>query len=107
MARTRPALKEGGIMPNEIRAVASAAQGADVDSALLRERVSRLREARTPLRAAWTRRITVARLLSVITSDEIFSEVTAVYDNYVDALESGSIESLQAYARNLSERIIP
>src|SRR6059058_6365145 len=42
-----------------------------------------------------------------MTSDEIFSEVTAVYDNYVDALETGSVETLQAYARDLSERIIP
>jgi len=42
-----------------------------------------------------------------MTSDEIFSEVTAVYDNYVDALETGSIEALEAYAKNLSERIIP
>src|ERR671912_591165 len=39
--------------------------------------------------------------------EEIFSEVTAVYDNYVDALESGSVEALEAYAKNLSERIIP
>ena len=53
------------------------------------------------------RRITDAQLLSVMTPDEIFSEVTAVYDNYVDALETGSVETLQAYARDLSERIIP
>jgi rsbT co-antagonist protein RsbR len=39
--------------------------------------------------------------------EEIFSEATAVYDNYVDALETGSVEALQAYARDLSERIIP
>jgi rsbT co-antagonist protein RsbR len=37
----------------------------------------------------------------------VFDEVTAVYDNYVSALETGSIETLQAYARDLSERIIP
>ena len=42
-----------------------------------------------------------------MTPEEIFSEVTAVYDNYVDALETGSVETLQAYARDLSERIIP
>jgi len=36
----------------------------------------------------------------VMTPDEIFSEVTAVYDNYVDALETGSVEALEAYARN-------
>src|SRR5438309_8106189 len=42
-----------------------------------------------------------------MTPDEIFTEVTAVYNNYVDALETGSVETLQAYARDLSERIIP
>ena len=30
-----------------------------------------------------------------------------MYDNYVEALETGTVEALQAYARNLSERIIP
>jgi rsbT co-antagonist protein RsbR len=30
-----------------------------------------------------------------------------VYDNYVEVLETGSVEALQAYARDLSERIIP
>src|SRR5437660_7676089 len=39
--------------------------------------------------------------------EEIFAEATAVYDNYVEVLESGSVEALEAYARNLSERIIP
>jgi rsbT co-antagonist protein RsbR len=42
-----------------------------------------------------------------MSDDEIFSEATEVLDNYVDALETGSIENLQAYARELSERIIP
>ena len=42
-----------------------------------------------------------------MTPSEISSEVTAVYDNYVDALETGSVGTLQAYARDLSERIIP
>jgi rsbT co-antagonist protein RsbR len=39
--------------------------------------------------------------------DEIFSEATSVYDNYVEALETGSVETLENYARSLSERIIP
>jgi rsbT co-antagonist protein RsbR len=77
------------------------------DSHLLRELVEHLRKSRTQLREEWTRRITDAQLLRVMTAGEIFSEVTAVYDNYVDALESGSVEALEAYARNLSERIIP
>ena len=78
-----------------------------MDDGLLHELVEHLRENRTQLREKWVQRITDARLLQVMTPEEIFSEVTAVYDNYVDALETGSIETLQAYARDLSERIIP
>jgi rsbT co-antagonist protein RsbR len=74
---------------------------------LLPELVSYLRNDRTSLREEWVRRITADQLLRVMTPEEIFSEVTAVYDNYVDALETGSVETLQAYARDLSERIIP
>jgi rsbT co-antagonist protein RsbR len=84
-----------------------AGQAPETDEALLRELVAHLRQARAGLREEWTRRITEAQLLSVMTPDEIFSEVTAVYDNYVDALETGSVEALEAYAKNLSERIIP
>jgi rsbT co-antagonist protein RsbR len=32
---------------------------------------------------------------------------TSVYDSYVEVLETGSVEALQAYARDLSERIVP
>jgi len=42
-----------------------------------------------------------------MTKEEVFAEATSVYDNYVEALETGTFEALQAYARNLSERIIP
>lgn len=42
-----------------------------------------------------------------MTAQEVFSEATSVYDNYVEALETGSVEALQHYARDLSERIIP
>jgi rsbT co-antagonist protein RsbR len=78
-----------------------------ISAPLLSELVAYLRQHRTDLRQEWTRRITDAQLLRVMTPDEIFSEVTAVYDNYVDALETGSVGTLQAYARDLSERIIP
>ena len=77
------------------------------EESLLPQLVSYLRENRTDLREEWVRRITADQLLRVMTAEEIFSEVTAVYDNYVDALETGSVETLQAYARDLSERIIP
>ena len=88
-------------------AIDGATKDRDADRSLLHELVAHLRQHLTPLREEWTRRITEAQLLSVMTADEIFSEVTAVYDNYVDALETGSIEALEAYAKNLSERIIP
>src|SRR5690349_24754345 len=74
---------------------------------LLRELVAHLRNNRTDLRQEWARRIGEARLLTALTEEEIFSEATSVYDNYVEVLETGSVEALQDYARNLSERIIP
>lgn len=77
------------------------------DRSLLHELIAYLRDNRTELREEWVTRITQAQLLGVMTPEEIFSEVTAVYDNYVDALETGSVETLQSYARDLSERIIP
>jgi rsbT co-antagonist protein RsbR len=80
---------------------------AAVDTDLLHELVGLLRQSREELQEEWARRITDADLLSVMTPEEIFSEVTAVYDNYVSALETGSVEALQEYARDLSERIIP
>jgi len=74
---------------------------------LLRELVAHLRENRTQLRQEWAQRITEAKLLTAMSADEIFTEATAVYDQYVEAVETGTFEALQAYARNLSERIIP
>src|SRR5467141_993763 len=74
---------------------------------LLRELVAHLRENRSQLRQEWARRITQAQLLTAMSQEEIFAEATSVYDNYVAVLETGSVEALQAYARDLSERIIP
>src|SRR5882672_2876932 len=76
-------------------------------SAVLSELVAHLRQNRTQLREEWVQRITEAELLTAMTKDEIFAEATSVYDSYVEALETGTLEALQAYARNLSERIIP
>jgi rsbT co-antagonist protein RsbR len=83
------------------------AERASDDSSLLQELVAYLRDNRTELREEWARRISEAELLGVMSDEEIFSEATEVYDNYVDALETGSIETLQSYAQELSERIIP
>src|SRR3954466_16002369 len=76
-------------------------------SALLTELVAHLRQNRTQLREEWARRITESQLLTAMTKEEIFAEATSVYDNYVAVLETGAVEALQAYARDLSERIIP
>ena len=76
-------------------------------TALLRELVAHLRENRTQLREEWLRRIFEAELLQAMTRDEIFAEATSVYDSYVEALETRTLEALQAYAQKLSERIIP
>jgi rsbT co-antagonist protein RsbR len=76
-------------------------------AAIVTALVAHLRQNRTQLCSEWARRITEARLLTAMTQEEVFAETTSVYDNYVDALESGTLELLQAYARNLSERIIP
>ncbi len=78
----------------------------DADT-LLPELVAHLREHRTNLREQWANRITEAALLAAMTHQEIFTEATSVYDNYVEVLETGSVEALQHYARDLSERIIP
>lgn len=78
-----------------------------IDEGLLPELVAHLREHRTTLRQEWANRITDAHLLSSMTAQEVFSEATSVYDNYVEVLETGSVNALQDYARDLSERIIP
>jgi rsbT co-antagonist protein RsbR len=85
----------------------SAPQSIDSTQALLTELVSHLRQNRTQLREEWARRITESRLLTAMTREEVFVEATAVYANYVAVLETGSVEALQEYARDLSERIIP
>jgi rsbT co-antagonist protein RsbR len=93
---------KGGRNPAELKQVPT-----ESTTALLRELVSHLRQHRTQLREEWAQRITEARLLTAMTKEEVFAEATSVYDNYVEALETGTFEALQAYSRNLSERIIP
>src|SRR6478672_2869067 len=78
-----------------------------VGEGLLPQLVHHLRQNRPVLREEWARRITEAELLTAMSPEEIFSEATTVYDSYVEVLETGSVEALQDYARDLSERIIP
>jgi hypothetical protein len=81
--------------------------GALDDKQLLPELVAHLRRHRSQLRQEWAGRITDGHLLTAMTPQEIHSETTSVYDNYVEVLETGSVEALRQYARDLSERIIP
>src|ERR1039458_5683022 len=74
---------------------------------LLPQLVAHLREHRTKLRQEGTSRIQDTHLLEAMTPQEMATETTSVYDNYVEVLETGSVEALQHYARDLSERIIP
>lgn len=74
---------------------------------LLPELVAHLREHRSRLRNQWAQRVRDADLLEAMTPEEVAAEATLVYDNYVEVLETGSVEALQDYARDLSERIIP
>jgi rsbT co-antagonist protein RsbR len=97
-ARVRRPARVGG------DAAEAAPEGSE---ALLPELVAHLRKSRAQLREEWARRITDAGLLTAMGPEEIFSEATSVYDNYVEALETGSVETLENYARSLSERIIP
>ena len=94
--------------PSDFSSTGTTAQTVSISSeGLLPQLVQHLRQNRTVLREEWARRITEAELLTAMTPEELFSEATAVYDNYVEVLETGSVEALQAYARDLSERIIP
>src|SRR3712207_301268 len=77
------------------------------EAELLPQLAAHLRENRTRLRHQWADRIQRAGLLRAMTPQEMAAETTSVYDNYVEVLETGSVEALQHYARDLSERIIP
>jgi rsbT co-antagonist protein RsbR len=98
--------KEAGNVNGQRRLVDETERSAD-PAVLLPELVAHLQKNRSDLRQEWTNRITDADLLSAMTPNEVFTEVTSVYDNYVAVLETGSVEELRHYARDLSERIIP
>src|SRR5215204_6503073 len=97
---------ETGTVTAEVTADFPTIDRTDEDQ-LLPQLVAHLREHRTRLRHEWSQRIQEAGLLHAMTPQEMAAETTSVYDNYVEVLEAGSVEALQRYARDLSERIIP
>jgi rsbT co-antagonist protein RsbR len=87
---------------------AGGTQNGNVDAhLLLGELVKHSRQNRTQLLQQWVERIRASGFLGAKTQEELFNEATSVYDNYLSALETGSTETLHAYARELSERIMP
>src|SRR3954451_17991318 len=94
-----PMREEGGSVGPPI-------QAPEIDAALLAKLVAYLSEHRPELREAWVERINGAQLLQEMSCEEVLTQMTAVYDNDVEELETGSVETLRAYARSLSERII-
>jgi len=95
------------IKSSDLSTISAQSFAPPIPDQLLSELVGHLRKNRTQLREEWARRITEAQVLMAMSKEEIFAEATSVYDNYVEALETGTLEALQAYSRNLSERIIP
>ena len=69
--------------------------------------VAHLREHRTRLRQEWASRIHDVHLLQEMSPQEMDLATTSVYDNHLEVLETGSVEALQQFARDLSERINP
>src|SRR5260370_30172440 len=103
MAKRESSAKDLGTGNNQ----AVALTRSEDQSELLRELVAHLRQNRNQLREEWVGRISETRLLTAMTKEEIFAEATSVYDSYVEALETETFEALPAYARHLSERVIP
>jgi len=83
------------------------AQTDEAEREVLRELVGHLRQQGSRLCEEWARRIMSATFLSTMTNAEVLAECGSVYDNYLGTLETGSIEALEAYATDLSTRIIP
>jgi signal transduction histidine kinase len=76
-------------------------------AAVLEELIKHLRRNSARLRKLWLDGILEGQYLTAMSADEICAETGSIYDSYLEVLATGDIESLEAYARNLSERIIP
>jgi rsbT co-antagonist protein RsbR len=74
---------------------------------VVRELVTHLRRNGERIRIEWVQRILEEGLLAPLTAAEIHSESRTLYESCLDVLETGDVEALSAYARRLSERIIP
>lgn len=71
-----------------------------------REIVAHLRECRAELCGEFADRLLHARWLDGLKTEEIHREASAIYDEYVDALETGKIEALQDCSIHVSDRLL-
>jgi hypothetical protein len=76
------------------------------DPARLHEIIVHLREHRVPLCAEFTRNLVSARWLTPLDGEDTLREAAFLFDEYVDALESGRTDSLQDCANHVSERLL-
>jgi signal transduction histidine kinase len=74
---------------------------------ILHEVSEHLRAARVVLYREWVRSIWNAGLLRTTPRKVVFAGAAATYDRYVAALETGAIENMRAFARSLSELVMP
>lgn len=79
----------------------------DAQTEALRELATHLHQNRTGLCEEWVKRIHAARLVKAMTADEILTECRALFDNYLETLETVSLEALEASSRELLDRISP
>jgi rsbT co-antagonist protein RsbR len=70
----------------------------------LAELAADLRRQRAPLLDEWVRRIIEAHFLTTVSRDQLGPAVSPLYDGYIEALETGTTEPLEASARSLLQR---
>jgi len=72
----------------------------------LRELATQLRGNRTSLHAEWTRRMVRAGLLQFLDEEQLGTEAEWVLAQYLDALELGTPDALEAYGNRLAEHLM-
>jgi len=76
---------------------------AQTHNKLRQELVSHFREKCEPLRRQWVQQMRAKGLLQRLTPQDIEDESGALYDTFVDYLESGKYEALLAYVRSMAK----
>lgn len=76
----------------------------DNKEALVNELVTHFREKREVLRQEWIEQMTAKDFVASLTSDELDSESTIIYDTCVGCLETGNYQAAESYAKMLAER---